>query len=84
VRLGVILLTALLLGCSTVRTEDVSMETVGRAESKYCEYFYTREELVYSRCIETKSDAFSGWVVVGEIFQGAANAVVKILTLGLL
>lgn len=74
----------LLLGCSTVKTPDMEVHTLGRAEATYCVRDFVDGMIVRETCTQTQSDAFSGWQVVGEITQGIASAVVKILTLGLL
>lgn len=80
----VILLSCLMMACSTVQTENIKLQTLGRANAEVCTRYYREGFLIKEVCVTSGSDAFSGWVVVGEIFNGIAEGIVKILTLGLL
>lgn len=80
----VILLSCLMMACSTVHTENVTVHTLGRAGAEVCTRYFRQGLLIKEVCVTSTSDAFSGWVVVGEIFNGIAEGIVKILTLGLL
>lgn len=74
-----ILAVVLLSGCAIVSGE--SYHTLGVAEVTQCETYTFREDGLIERCTSIKTDAFSGWEA---IMNGAASAVVKIFTLGLL
>lgn len=77
----IVLVVAFLSGCASVSTTDGrSYHTLGIAKVKECTTFEGREDNLVKQCIEVKTDAFSGWEA---IMNGAADAVIKILTLGL-
>lgn len=82
IKLIAILLLIFSLGCSHVQLPDSSSyQTLGIAEVKHCAEYAGRDDGMIRECMEIKTSGFSGWEA---IMNGAADAVVKILTLGLL
>ena len=81
-KLIIVFMLAILTGCASVHRFDGSQyHTLGIAEVRDCIKYEGREDKVIERCIKVKTDAFSGWEAV---MNGAATAVVKILTLGMI
>lgn len=74
------LAVVLLSGCA-MRTPDGYIHSLGIATVETVEVFEGREDGLVGRRTIVETDAFSGWEAV---ITGTGNAVVKILTLGLL
>ncbi len=71
------------MGCvSYSKTEDeLHVRSLGIATVGECTEYEGREDGVVKECTEIETNAFSAWAT---LIDGAANAVIKILTLGLL
>ena len=80
--LAVLVACAMLSACAWLRTpEGFEYATLGIADVEVCHKYEGREDKLVERCDKVKTDGFSGWKA---IMNGAAEAVVKMLTLGLL
>lgn len=82
-RLIVCILLALLLlsGCAMAKMPGgYDYKTLGIAEVEVCHRYEGREDKLVERCDRVSTDAFSGWEA---IMNGAAKAIIKVLTMGL-
>ncbi len=87
-RFGKLIVCALLLtsisACTNIGGSEQGAyyyQTLGIAHVEECRKFEGREDKVVEECFEISTDAFSAWK---ELTEGIANAIIKVITLGLL
>lgn len=70
-KLALALMLVSVLGCVSVRTDDIQIDELGIAKVERCVKKYDQGVLIEEDCIQTQTDAFSGWKAITDgIFFG--------------